>query len=363
MKRTPGLVTSAARMPELERLFREGTGGWLGGDCAFSTPLDRERILWLFGDSLVSPDPDATTRAGARIVANSVAIQTGQNVQFWWGTASEGPSAFFATPTLPGRCWPLSAIRLGDSLAVLAVRVVTVDPDQVTGFRIVGHELYWVKNPDAAPEEWQIELQRLPWSEKTGTFGSWLLAHDEYVYVYGFRRHFRSWFKEVRTVVARVPIARPLAIADPNLWEYLDGERGTWSKHEDALRPMLKQGATEFSVSFLPGLGKFVMVAGYPRCHNAVQLRVADTPYGPFSEAQTVFPCPEVKQSRHYFCYAAKAHPELATAPTELVVSYAVNSRRLEDCFRDHDIYFPRFLRISVASQGRAADGQSAHPA
>ncbi len=361
MKRTAGFTTSAVRVPELERLFREGTDGWLGGDCAFSTPLDGERILWLFGDSFVSPDPEARTRAGARIVANSIAIQTGQKVQFWWGTSDEGPTAFFSTPTLPGRSWPLSAVRVGERLAVLAVRVVTVDPDQVTGFRIVGHELYWVKNPDAVPSEWEVETQVLPWSEKTGTFGSWLLVHGEYVYVYGFLRHYRSWFKEVRMVVARVPLARPLAMADPSLWEYLDGERGAWSKQAGALRPVVKQGATEFSVSYLPSPGKFVMVAGHPRRYDAVQMRLADTPYGPFSEAQTVFRCPEAKQSRHYFCYAAKAHPELATAPSELVVSYAVNSRRLEDCFRDPDIYFPRFLRISVASQGRAPDEQSAH--
>jgi hypothetical protein len=361
VKRNLKLCTSVAPLPELERLFRDRTKGWLGGDCAFSTPLDGKRILWLFGDSFVSADPEAGSRVGSHIVANSIAIQTGQTVRFWWGRDGAGAAAFFSSPALPGRSWPLSAIRLGDRVAVFAVRVVTVNPNQVTGFRIVGHEIYWVENPDAEPDKWEVAHQALPWSEQTGTFGSWLLAHDGYVYVYGFRRRFRSWFREVQTLVARVPLDRPHALADPGMWEYLQGERMRWSRDPAALCPVVKQGATEFSVSYLPGLAQFVMVAGSPRRHNAVQLRVADTPYGPFSKAQTVFLCPEAEHNSRYFCYAAKAHPELAAKPSELVVSYAVNSRRLEDCFLDQGIYFPRFLRISFQPQGREIDGEGAH--
>jgi hypothetical protein len=344
-------------MPELERLFREGTNGWLGGDCAFSTPLREGRILWLFGDSFVSPDPAARSRAGSHIVANTIAIQSGHKLRFWWKEGEGGPTAFFSSPELPGRSWPLSAIRLGEALAVLAVRVVTVDPNQVTGFRIVGHEVYWVSNPDDEPHRWQMTLQQLPWSERTGTYGSWLLAHQGYLYIYGFLRHFRSWFKEVWTLVARIPLEDAHRLLKPERWEYLDGERGRWHKDPAAARAVLSKGATEFSVSYLPELGKFVLVAASWQRGNPIQLRVADTPYGPFSDAVTVFVCPEALKNRRYFCYAAKAHPELASDSAELVVSYAVNSRRLEDCFQDEDVYYPRFLCVSVGSQGREEDG------
>ncbi|MBC7188016.1 MAG: DUF4185 domain-containing protein [Calditrichaeota bacterium] len=358
MSKGLALTTTVERMPELERLFREGTNGWLGGDCAFSTPLNDGRILWLFGDSFVSSDPEARSRAGSHIVANTIAIQRGHEVRFWWKEGGgRGPTAFFSSPELPGRSWPLSAVRIGEALAVLAVRVVTVDPNQVTGFRLVGHEVYWVPNPDEEPHRWEITLRQLPWSEKTGTFGSWLLADQGYLYIYGFRRHFRSWFKEVWTLVARAPLEDAHRLVEPERWEYLDGEHGRWYKNPAAARPVLHKGATEFSVSYLPELGKFVLLAASWRRGNPIQVRVAETPYGPFSEACTVYVCPEALANRRYFCYAAKAHPELASSPAELVVSYAVNSRKLEDCYHDEGIYYPRFLRVSVLPQRREGNG------
>ncbi|MDZ7337647.1 MAG: DUF4185 domain-containing protein [candidate division KSB1 bacterium] len=350
MSRDFQVAVDVSPMPELERLFRMGTEGWLGGDCAFSTPLDGQRILWLFGDSFVSDNPQVGTRRGARLVANSIAVQREGNVRFYWKQGQEGPDAFFGSGSVPGRCWPLSAARVGAELAVFAVRVVTIDPDQVTGFRIVGHEVHWVRNPDDDPRHWEIEVKVLPWAEKTGTFGSWLLAQGEHLYIYGFRRRFRTWFREVHMVVARAPMG---AVADPNKWEYLDGARGTWSRRPEELRPVLKDGATEFSVSYLPALGKFILVSGSWGRGYPLRLRVAETPYGPFSPGQTLYRCPEASRNRRYFCYAAKAHPELATEGSELVVSYAVNSRRFDDCFTDQDIYYPRFLRVKVDSIGK----------
>ncbi len=355
MRRNPSLAIAVSPLPHIERLFRYDTGGWLGGDCAFSTPLDGQRILWLFGDSFVSDNPGARTRVGARLVPNTIAVQSRDKVRFYWREGQDGPNAFFAA-AMPGRCWPLSAARVASGLAVFAVRVVTVDPNQVTGFRIVGHELHWVHNPDEDPARWACDLWPLPWAEKTGTFGSWLLSHEGYLYIYGFRRRFRTWFKEVHLLVARVPHGDPHALAHPERWEYLDGLRGTWSRHPDQMRPVVREGATEFSVSYLPAVQKYVLVSGSWGRGYPLQLRVADTPYGPFSAPQTICQCPEARRNSRYFCYAAKAHSELAGDPSELVISYAVNSRRFDDCFADEDIYYPRFLRLKVQSQRREDD-------
>lgn len=47
---------------------------------------------------------------------------------------------------------------------------------------------------------------------------------------------------------------------------------------------------------------------------------------------------------KEYFCYAAKAHPELDTTGRSLVISYACNSTSFADLFRDLRIYRPRFV-------------------
>jgi hypothetical protein len=60
----------------------------------------------------------------------------------------------------------------------------------------------------------------------------------------------------------------------------------------------------------------------------------------------TLYRCPEVSWAKDYFCYAGKAHPELAEGPNDLVVTYAVNSWNMEDHQRDLRLYWPRFVRV-----------------
>ena len=49
--------------------------GWLGGDEAYSISLNAGRVLWLFGDSFVGSEAQ-TSRAGATMIANTVAVST-----------------------------------------------------------------------------------------------------------------------------------------------------------------------------------------------------------------------------------------------------------------------------------------------
>ena len=75
-------------------------------------------------------------------------------------------------------------------------------------------------------------------------------------------------------------------------------------------------------------------------------MRLAPRPEGPWSEPRTVYSVPDLSRSPQYFSYAGKAHPELATRPNDLVITYAVNSSDFGDHFRDEDLYWPRFIRV-----------------
>ncbi|MCI0496264.1 hypothetical protein L0Z72_14755, partial [candidate division KSB1 bacterium] len=93
------------------------------------------------------------------------------------------------------------------------------------------------------------------------------------------------------------------------------------------------------------------LVANAWKHPHPITVRFSDTPFGPFSEPEIVYHCPEIEWSPSYFCYAAKAHPELADRDDELIVSYMTNSKVLHDCFEDLRIYFPGFIKIVLSEQ------------
>src|SRR5579863_10359902 len=79
-----------------------------------------------------------------------------------------------------------------------------------------------------------------------------------------------------------------------------------------------------------------------------IVVRQAPRPEGPWGPPAVVHRCPEADWNPKYFCYAAKAHPELASGDRELIVSYAVNSTDFGQAIRDLRIYRPRFVRVGL---------------
>jgi len=75
--------------------------------------------------------------------------------------------------------------------------------------------------------------------------------------------------------------------------------------------------------------------------------RVASSPIGPFGPTRRIWRCPEPDRWPGAWCYNAKAHPHLS-GPGELLISYNVNTRSLEDLLGVAEIYRPRFIRVRV---------------
>jgi hypothetical protein len=76
--------------------------------------------------------------------------------------------------------------------------------------------------------------------------------------------------------------------------------------------------------------------------------RLADNPWGPWSESTVLYECPEMSRDKKVFCYGAKAHPCLSSGQ-ELLVSYFVNSFDFWQVAREAKLYWPRFIRVTLA--------------
>ncbi len=338
---------------EYEAHFRQNQQGWLGGDLVFSLPINKNQILWLFGDSFIVSNQAEQLRQKARIINSSIALQNGKlsesnAIDFIWKETTGIPKSFFRDEKRPGFLWPLSAVLINQKIYVFAVRILLENPELPFSFRVIGNEIGIIENYAAPPVAWKINYFELTWDEKVGTFGSHLLVNQNYLYIYGFRKEEPGWDVDLKQIVARIAIEDPAAITGRQNWEFLDGSKGTWHRNPSQSVPMFNQANTELSVSFLKGINKFVLVGYSQKRENYISLRFSETPYGPFTEPVIIYHCPDGQWNPDYFCYAAKAHPELTTTENELIITYITNSKDFHACLRDLRIYFPRFLRVRI---------------
>jgi hypothetical protein len=69
---------------------------------------------------------------------------------------------------------------------------------------------------------------------------------------------------------------------------------------------------------------------------------------GPWSEKKSLY-CPRGTEGDPVLFYAGKAHPCLKGA--DLVCTYAVNSLDEHRVLKNHDLYYPVFVRVSVTDR------------
>jgi hypothetical protein len=339
--------------PEWDALFQRESG-WIGADGNYSIPLNRDTTLWLFSDTFVGRVKEGK-RLDARMINNSIALQRATNApEFFYGTTTNGQPASFITPehgSPRGYFWLAHGIRTARGLYFFMQRVVTVQSGTPFGFKVQDDWLAEVANPDAPPPQWRITQTQVPFTEvlEKGAliFGGAVLRKGEYVYVFGgdSRPKAEKASAPNGLVLARVPEKQ---LADFRQWRFLAD--GVWQGDYMQLTPVFSNVGSEFSVSWLPGRKEYTAVYSEGIGGN-ILVRLAPGLTGPWGNPIQVFRCPEMDWPTKAFCYAAKAHPELATAPDELLITYAANAWDFWDLFKDARLYWPRFVRVNLGEK------------
>lgn len=348
----------AEAWPEAEAPFKSDAH-WLGGDGALSIALDRERTLWLFGDSFVVdesvPRGERTGRAGSVIVRNSIALQVGADL----ATAS---LKFHARPDAHGRpsaffvdggddqvwLWPGHGLRVGERVLVFMHRMRADASEGGLGFVPAGHIVLAISHLDRPPPEWQVERVALPELPSAGLVGTAVLRDGAYVYAFGVRDPGDRALTLVRWSAERFEQAD---LAAPEVWT---GPEAGFVR-EGRAAALLAPVATELSVTPDARTGGFVLLHSQGFGVAPIEVRFARALTGPWSAPSVVDLAPYVAQpgSGSTLVYAAKAHAEQQGA--EWVVTYAVNSLEPTRLWTDLSIYFPRVLRLRRAQRRRDA--------
>lgn len=337
----PGTWTSRP-LPELDALFFPEGSSWRGGDAIYSVRLSPDRTLWLFGDSYIAPAGGAG-RAGSRMIRNSLALERpGAPLEYFWRQRGSQPADAFAPASGPGWLWPLGGIRLGPRLHLFMMQMVSRG-EGAFGFAVSRSILLTVLNPDDPPEAWKDTQRELP--SRFGApggdlyFGSASLLEGGMLYAYGVHEGRSIGGPGKGIALARID---PDRIQDPKAWRFFAGP--DWSEDLARARDLFFEGSVELSVT--PFRGGYAALYTRGGLSADIVVRRAERPEGPFGDPEVVHRCPEPGWSRNYFCYAAKAHPELGRDVGELIVSYAANSTDFGEAVRDLRIYRPRFVRV-----------------
>lgn len=336
-------------LPEYNALF-ERQSGWTGADGAYTVKLSDDRILWLFGDTWYG-DIKQGRHTNATIINNSIAIQHGINpadasIRFYSGRAPDNkPLAFVRPSDGRGWIWFYHGIEVNKALYLCLIQVARTDNRNSFGFKITGTRLGRVANPGEPPPNWHVSQHRIPWEHLAPggdtIFGSALLRKDSFVYIYGTTEDVAGDNRQKYMILARAPVSK---FDQFDEWQFFSA--GRWSNDFTESSRLAGELANEYSVSFLAGLGKYVAVYTAKGLSQNIVARFAKNPWGPWSEPEILYVCPEASRDADVFCYAAKGHPELSFAPDELIVTYVASSLDFEKIAADASLYRPRFLRV-----------------
>ena len=337
----PCFEASAWRDADL--LFRRDPH-WVGADGASSVDLGGGRTLWLFGDSWIDPS-GKHTRQGARMISNSVAIQTGtdpanSSIAFYWGSATDGSPAPFFPDRGGERLWLGNGVRLDNRLVLFFNRIRSTNTG--LGFESVGWTAVIVDNPDAEPSAWRLVPLETPTNPLGVIVGyAAVLQLGEYVYALGSEDPVKSH----PVYVVRWPAAevRRGNLFQPEWWA---GERLGWVPDSSSAPrwPVFENGQSDLTVHFDKTTQRFVEVQTVGFGPAYVAMRAAPELTGPWTAPRMVYRPPEYDRP-NVMIYSAKAHPQLTGG--DVVVTYATNTFRFAEHLTDSLIYYPRFVRLS----------------
>jgi hypothetical protein len=208
--------------------------GWYGGDGAYSIKLDKERTLWLFGDTFVSADKARKDRIGMDVVmGTTLAISTcsanGQfNIHYYLKKKNGKFASFFGENEW---LWPQDPFIINNVLYVpLLVVKAMLDLKAPFNFKIVRHKIARIKNYTLAdPLQWIVDYIDLKEAIFPGieAFAATSVVFQNHVYFYPLYASVKKRATFSGNILVRIPIDK---LDDPaNSMEYLN-KGGTWEK-------------------------------------------------------------------------------------------------------------------------------------
>ncbi|HJO92622.1 MAG TPA: DUF4185 domain-containing protein [Victivallales bacterium] len=358
--------SSSAQWTVANNLFKHSPH-WRGSDDAYSIPLGNNRVLWLFGDTLVSNSDKFIPRSPDHIKMprNSVGIMTGLNpakasIKYYWGNNNSisKPESFFKS-NLTGKdnwLWPGDGVLLPDHKTLIIFFMDIKPADNDWEFDIAGWQTAKITNIKQTPDKWKIDWLRTakykPFEILLGSGG--VIVDQNYLYAFGGNNAKIG----NNMYLARWPLhvfmyKRPF-LSNPQWWTDRGWVENNLMKSRN-LKPkkLWNEGQNEFTVTKLTD-GKYVMFQTAYNTKNKqpgnsnLVYRTAKALTGPWSKQhilyKNLFRQKEIPADLNI--YAGKYHPDLTDDQGDMIFTFASNTRSLKTLWQWQNVYYPSFLKI-----------------
>ncbi len=364
--------------PEADRLFFDNPQSlqWKGADVANSVALGDNRILWVFGDTLLTdPGANRCDRFGdfAIPVHNSLALQYGSNPatagirHFWRHNKNGDPESFF-TPANPAESWFWmgGVTVLQDQVLVFlmqarstSTRAGQTAPPSCAGldFEILGWQARIAKITADEPSQWQWREVRLPedryWQQIL--VGSSTVSVDEN-HLYAWSAGPAGWSGNP-VYLARWPIAAASRgdLSEP-FWFTEAGWQRQSSMGNDGPSVIVADGNNENAVArelWAQEAHAWWWLQSRQIMNSPLCYRAGESPQA-LGECHNFFYPPELARypNSRLLVYAPKLHTALTGQGGDAVVAtYVVNSCDLKDIQDNCDLYYPRFIKLRLQQE------------
>ncbi|MGD0279571.1 MAG: DUF4185 domain-containing protein [Smithella sp.] len=312
--------------------------GWYGGDGAYSIKLDRERTLWLFGDTFVDREEGRKDRvdmdfiAGTTLAISTCSVNNEFRIQYYLKKKNEEFVSSFGEDEW---LWPQDPFIVNNVLYIPLIAVTATNKEgELFKFKITGHKLARIKDFSAAdPYKWSVDYIDLTSaiSPDIRALATTSVVYKNYVYFYPFYAYSKDKLNIFGNIIARISVSK---LNDPaGATEYFTKD-GTWQNRLDPARIKIifDAGVSELSVRYHAAVKKWIAVyLTTQNKGNQLLYQAADMPEGPWSEPKTLDGgIPEVDPrsplyDKNNFCYAGKEHIEFS-GNKNLLVTYVCNS-------------------------------------
>jgi hypothetical protein len=353
---------------DLEPLFQIDAP-WLGADIATSLPLAGHpgTYLWLHGDTLIGSVDGQGNRVVDGMPRNSLALlnvssasghPTSPYAHFISSNSSDPVHhGFFSPPNASQWYWPIAGASLPGGETPLTI--VIADRMEMAGsglfpFATAGIDVIYIPSPSCCdPLAWPAnpEILTIPHMNNSFNVGAAAAlgtdggnATDPYLYLLGSGN-------DGGQIISRVLVADAAAGQWDGVEYWLGEGSGGWEGFSPSLPPpatLFTPACSETSLAFSAALGLFWIPIANTFAYNAVGIRTAPAVTGPWSDFIPVYPIPSSLTEGGAFCYAGKAHTELAPADgSELVLSFMCNTPNIPELLNRTQVYIPQLVRVT----------------
>tara|TARA_A100001011_G_scaffold397041_1_gene496805 strand:+ start:2914 stop:4044 length:1131 start_codon:yes stop_codon:yes gene_type:complete len=328
--------------------------GWLSGDAAHSIVLDKNRILWIFGDTWTGKFENNTLIPDKWYVNNSIAIQQfdslgNSEIEFVFGKELDGRAYFPNKNNMPGKyLWPTNGLIIDNSLYVFCQAVAHGEDGW---FSISGSVIIEVLNKDDHPKDWIKRYYDFNTPEWNGNefqiqYHSALFEKNLYIYFMGFTID----DGKKKAILSRMLKVDFIKNKNSKNLEHLVWKKNLkiWSKATQNRVYIFEPGNTESNIQYISDWDLYVTTT-YTATDNKILLTYSKNLEGPWSDPEVIFENPIINcpDKTCIETYAVRSHPEFSQKTGELIISY-VTSYTGDYKHANINSYRPRFIKVQL---------------